>query len=246
MKRREIFSDLRCVPPVILRIDGRNFKNVLSRMGFEKPYDERLTSAIVYSIESFFKKSGLSPVFAYTFSDEISFLFRDNAFEGRVEKLDSVVPSYISSAFTLALNPDEPVSFDSRVIPMHEEDIREYLIWRQKEAWRNCINSYSYYTLLSEGMEEKEAARYLKNKRSSDMHELLFKSGINIAKVPAWQRRGIMILKKQVDIKGYNPHLNVKTTSTRTKIFAEREIPLFSSEEGETFLKNVLAPKQNG
>ncbi|WP_340819302.1 tRNA(His) guanylyltransferase Thg1 family protein [Methanolobus sp. WCC4] len=241
MKRREIYSDLRCIPPVIVRIDGRNFRNALSRMGFEKPYDKRFTSAIVDSIELFFRKSGLSPVLAYTFSDEISFLFRDDAFDGRIEKIDSIVPSYISSAFTAALAPEEPVSFDSRVIPMHDEDVREYLIWRQDEAWRNCINSYAYYTLLSEGMDEKEAARYLKNKKASDMHELLFERGINIAKVPAWQRRGIMVHRKETEIEGFDPHLNVRTTSTRTKVFVDRDIPLFSSEEGETFLHDLLA-----
>jgi tRNA(His) 5'-end guanylyltransferase len=209
-------------------------------MGFEKPYDEKFTSAIVKAIEAFFKKSGLSPVFAYTFSDEISFFFRDNAFDGRIEKMDSIIPSYISSAFTLALNPEEPVSFDSRIIPIHGEDVREYLIWRQDEAWRNCINSYAYYTLISEGMGEKEAAKMLKNKRASDMHELLFERGINISKVPTWQRRGILVMKKETEIEGFNPLLDVKTTSTRTKVFTEYEIPLFSSEDGEAFLEELL------
>ena len=241
MKRREIYSDLRCIPPVIVRIDGRNFKNALSRMGFEKPYDKRFTSAIVEAIETFFKKSGLSPVFAYTFSDEISLFFRDNAFDGRIEKLDSIVPSYISSAFTMAQDPDEPVSFDSRIIPVHEDDVREYLIWRQDEAWRNCINSYAYYKLISEGMEEQEAAKMLKNKVSSDMHELLFERGINISKVPAWQRRGVIVIKKETEIEGFNPQLNVRTTSTRSKVFTEYDIPLFSSEEGEAFLEKLLA-----
>ncbi|WMW24172.1 tRNA(His) guanylyltransferase Thg1 family protein [Methanolobus sediminis] len=241
MKRREIYSDLRCIPPVVVRIDGRNFKNALSRMGFEKPYDERFTSAIVEAIEAFFKKSGLSPVFAYTFSDEISFFFRDEAFDGRIEKMDSIIPSYISSAFSMALNPEEPVSFDSRIIPVHEEDVREYLIWRQDEAWRNCINSYAYYTLISEGMQEHEAAKMLKNKGASDMHELLFERGINISKVPTWQRRGIMVMKKENEIEGFNPQLNVKTTSIRSKVFTDYDIPLFSSEEGEAFLEKLLA-----
>ena len=241
MKRREIYSDLRCIPPVIVRIDGRNFKNALSRMGFEKPYDEKFTSAIVKAIETFFKKSGLSSVFAYTFSDEISFFFRDDAFDGRIEKLDSTIPSYISSAFSMVLDLEEPVSFDSRIIPIHEEDVREYLIWRQDEAWRNCINSYAYYTLISEGMEEQEAARMLKNKGEPDLHELLFERGINISKVPTWQRRGIVVMKKEIEIEGFNPQLNVETTSTRTKVFAEYEIPLFSSEEGEAFLQKILA-----
>ncbi|MEZ5334699.1 MAG: tRNA(His) guanylyltransferase Thg1 family protein [Methanolobus sp.] len=241
MKRREIYSDLRCIPPVMVRIDGRNFKNALSRMGFEKPYDERFTTAIVDSIQTFFVKSGLSPVFAYTFSDEISLLFRDNAFEGRIEKLDSIIPSYISSVFTIHLEPDEPLSFDSRIIPMHEDDVVEYLVWRQAEAWRNCINSYAYYTLLSEGIDENEAAAMLKNKKSSDMHEMLFQRDINISKVPAWQRRGIMVHRKETEIEGFNPHLNVKTTSTRTNVFVDRDLPLFSSEEGQAFVEKILA-----
>lgn len=244
MKRREIYADLRCIPPAIVRIDGRNFKNVLSRMGFEKPYDERFTTAIVDSIVAFFKRSGLSPVLAYTFSDEISFLFRDDAFDGRIEKIDSIVPSYVSSAFTMALKPDEPVSFDARIIPLHEEEVSNYLIWRQAEAWRNCINSYAYYTLLSEGMDEKEASRQLKNKKSQQMHELLFDRGINISKVPAWQRRGIMVLKQITDIDGFNPQLSINTKSTRTKVTVDRDIPLFSSREGETFLSKALAAKQ--
>ncbi|WP_407354809.1 tRNA(His) guanylyltransferase Thg1 family protein [Methanolobus sp. WCC5] len=243
MKRREIYSDLRCIPPAIVRIDGRNFKNALSRMGFEKPYDERFTSAIVDSIVSFFKRSGLSPVLAYTFSDEISFLFREDTFDGRIEKIDSIIPSYISSAFTMALKPEEPVSFDSRVIPLHDEEVFNYLMWRQAEAWRNCINSYAYYTLLNEGMEEKEAARQLKNKRSPDIHELLFDRGINISKVPAWQRRGIMVLKEIAEIEGFNPHLNISTKSTRTKVTVDRDIPLFGSKEGEIFLRKALTPQ---
>ncbi|WP_406670927.1 tRNA(His) guanylyltransferase Thg1 family protein [Methanolobus sp. ZRKC4] len=243
MKGREIYSDLRCVPPVIVRVDGRNFRNALSRMEFEKPYDIRFASAMADAIELFFKNSGLSPVFAYVFSDEISFFFRELAFDGRIEKIDSVVPSFMSSALTMLLKPDEPLSFDSRIIPVHRQIVADYFIWRQAEAWRNCINSYAYYTLLSEGMKEEDAAMHLKRKKSSDMHEILFERGINISKVPAWQRRGIMILRKEIEIKGFNPHLNVRTTSTRTKIFSDREIPLFSSEEGEAFLKNILAPQ---
>ncbi|WP_406659967.1 tRNA(His) guanylyltransferase Thg1 family protein [Methanolobus sp. ZRKC3] len=240
MKRREIYSDLHCIPPVIVRVDGRSFKNALSRIGLEKPYDKRFASAMADAIEIFFRKSGLSPVFAYTFSDEISFLFRDISFEGRIEKIDSVIPSYISSALTLTLKPSEPISFDSRVIPVNDNDIAGYLAWRQDEAWRNCINSYAYYTLLSEGMEEKDAAAILKNKGASEMHELLFQRGINVSRVPKWQRRGIMVMRKEYHAKGYNPHLEEETVSVRKKVVQDWDIPLFKSPQGEDFLKKTL------
>jgi tRNA(His) 5'-end guanylyltransferase len=141
----EIYADLRATPPVIIRVDGRSFKNLLQRHRFEKPFDADAT-------ESFFKQSGLYPVVAYTFSDEINILFTDALpFDGRIEKLVSVVPSSISSALTRSLKIS-PIAFDGRVIPLHPEQIIEYLVWRQAEAWRNCINGYGYYTLRSDGL----------------------------------------------------------------------------------------------
>ncbi len=240
MKRREIYADLRCAPPVIIRVDGRNFKNTLSRLNFEKPYDKRFASAMADAVELFFKKSGMSPVFAYTFSDEINFLFSDTSFNERVEKLDSIIPSYISSALTMQLDPDEPISFDSRIVSLNSDQIIEYLIWRQREAWRNCISSYGYYTLRSEGLNEVEAAAQMKGKKAASVHELLFERGINLAKTPAWQRRGIVIHKEEYEISGFNPVENVETESMRTKVVQNWDIPIFNSDEGNTFLNDHI------
>ncbi len=240
MKRREIYSDLYCVPPVIVRVDGRNFKHVLSRMGFEKPYDMVFASAMADAVELFFKHSGLSPLFAYTFSDEISLYFNELPFDGRIEKLDSVIASFISSALTLLLKPGEPLSFDSRIIPIHENLIEEYLVWRQAEAWRNCINSHAHYTLLREGMDEKGASELLRSKKSGQMHELLFQRGTNIAAVPSWQRRGIMVLREKYEVEGFNPYMQEETLAIRTRVKQDWELPLFKSEDGSDFIDELL------
>ncbi|MGP8322013.1 MAG: tRNA(His) guanylyltransferase Thg1 family protein [Methanosarcinaceae archaeon] len=246
MKRREIYADLRCTPPVIIRVDGRNFRNTLSRLNFEKPYDKRFASAMADAVELFFKKSGMSPVFAYTFSDEINFLFFDTSFNERVEKLDSIIPGYISSALTMLLDPDEPISFDSRIIPINNDQIIEYLIWRQQEAWRNYISSYGYYTLRLEGLGKIEAAAQMKGKKTSSVHELLFCRGINLAKTPVWQRRGIVIYKEEYGIAGFNPVKNVNTKSMRTRVVQNWDIPIFNSNEGNAFLKDhIKATKTN-
>ena len=240
MKEREIYTDLRCAPPLIIRVDGRNFKKTLSRQNLDKPYDSKFASAMADAIELFFKKSGISPVFAYTFSDEINLFFQDTAFDRRVEKLDSVIPSFLSSALTMQMDTDEPLSFDSRIVPLTYKHINEYMIWRQSESWRNCINSYGYYTLLSEGWSENDAAKHMKGLKSSDIHEMLFKRGINLAKVAQWHRRGIMVYKTEYEIEGFNPILNQKTTTTRAKVVQNWNVPLFQSEDGIKFLQKFI------
>ena len=240
MKKREIYSDLRCAPPFIIRVDGRTFRASLLRMGIKKPFDNRFAVSMGNAVEALFKKSGLSPVLGYTFSDEINLLFKEAPFDGRVEKLNSIVPSFLSSALTLDMNVQEPIAFDSRIVPVCREQIAEYLDWRQKEAWRNCINSYAFYTLVSRGSSEKEAAATLKKKRSSDVHELLFRHGINISKVPAWQRKGILVHKEQYSIEGYDPLMQINTRSIRSRVVQSWDVPLFNSPGGKHLISSLI------
>lgn len=99
MKDCEIFSQLKVPDTAIVRVDGRRFGKVLRKLQFSKPFDIRFANGMVESIELFFSKSGINPVLAYLFSDEVSLLFiGDLPFNGRLEKIDSVIPSFISSA----------------------------------------------------------------------------------------------------------------------------------------------------
>jgi tRNA(His) 5'-end guanylyltransferase len=240
MKNREIYAEMRCIPPVVLRADGRNFKNTLSGLGFEKPYDTTFARAMADTAELFIKKSGLSPYFAYTFSDEITFLFTDLPFDGRVEKIDSVVASFLGSALTIKLRLEAPIAFDSRLVALQKEEISEYFHWRQLEAWRNFVASWGYYSLRNEGMGKDEAGKFLKGKKEWEIHEMLFERGINLAALPAWQRRGIIISKEECEISGFNPVYGKEVKSMRRRITQNWEIPKFKSEEGITFLEKLI------
>jgi tRNA(His) guanylyltransferase len=240
MKNREIFAEMRCIPPVVVRADGRNFRNTLLGLGFKKPYDSTFARAIADIAELFIKKSGLSPLFAYSFSDEISFLFTELSFEGRVEKINSITASFLSSALTINLRLEEPIAFDSRIVTLQKEDISAYFHWRQLEAWRNFVMSWGYYTLIGEGMDKDEASRHLKGKKEWEIHEMLFGKGINLAALPAWQRRGIMIHTKEYEISGFNPIIGKDVKSLRRKISQNWEIPNFGSEEGIVFLEKLI------
>ncbi len=241
MKEREIYSDLRIFPPFAVRIDGRGFRRALGLLNFKKPYDERFAHAMADSVEFFFKESGFTPLLAFTFSDEINLFFYEIPYNNRIEKIDSIIPSFISSALTIQLNLKTPVSFDSRVILLGSEDIYRYLLWRQAETWRNHVSSYGYYTLLKEGLTENEVALRLKNMKASDIHELVFQHGINLAETPAWQRCGILIYKETHEKPGYDLIKKTEVKTQRTKIVQEWNTPIFKTEEGRKFIARVLS-----
>ncbi|MDI9394058.1 MAG: hypothetical protein QM426_00945 [Euryarchaeota archaeon] len=69
---------------------------------------------------------------------------------------------------------------------------------------------------------------------------MLFEKGINLAALPAWQRRGIVISKKEYGISGFNPISGKEVKAMRRKIIQSWEIPKFKSEEGIEFLEKLI------
>ena len=239
MKEYEIFSSLK-VPytsNIVVRLDGRNFSQLSHKLEFEKPYDIEFVKIISEASYQLFKE--FNPRFIYAFSDEISLLMGEVPFAGRVEKIDSVMASFMSGAFTREImgrknlsglfKGTNPISFDSRVIPLSEEGVVAYFQERQTESWRNCLNGYSYWTLRKEHS-KKETMTILHKKKSSQLHEILFQHGINLAQMPAWQRRGIGLYKKPFEIEGLNPLTQEKVVSERNKIIVDWELPMFDED----------------
>jgi tRNA(His) guanylyltransferase len=240
MKEREIYKDLRAFPPFAVRIDGRGFRRVLGSLGLLKPYDEKFAHAMADSVETFCRESGMNPHFAFTFSDEVNFFFFEMPYNCRIEKIDSIIPSFISSALTINLDLKDPVSFDSRMILLGKDDIYKYLVWRQAETWRNHVGSYGYYTLLRSGLTEREAAQRLKDMKISSVHELVFSHGINIAETPAWQRCGILIHRENYEKTGFNPVTGTYVQTLRTKIVQEWSPPIFKTEIGKKLVEKLM------
>jgi tRNA(His) 5'-end guanylyltransferase len=241
VKEREIYANIRTLAPVIVRLDGRAFHRFLTGQSIRKPFDERFADAMVYVCKSLLVESGFSPVFAYTFSDEISIYMRELPFEGRVEKLASVIASFASSALTIAMDISAPVAFDARIIPIEPGLVTTYLGWRQKEAWRNHMNGYSQALLLRDGISPVIVQRNLNGLRAGTLHEICFQRGINLAMTPAWERRGIMVYHTQFLKEGYNPVTQEKTRAKRRKIMINRDLPLFHTPEGKEFVEKVIS-----
>jgi len=266
MKEYEIYNDL-TVPKgskIILRLDGRNFHSLSKNLNLKRPYDEEFIKSMVFTSKDIFKE--FSPLFIYTFSDEINILLSEIPFSGRIEKLNSIFSSLASSALMkylntnffkdgfvnkenninensidksdvnkVNINKNNIISFDSRVIPISiTEDIVKYFKWRQDESWRNCVNSYGYWT-LREDFSPSVSGEKLKNLNSSDIHQLLFEKGINLNDLPSYQKRGIAIYKTKKAIFGINPKTNNKEHSYRNILIIDKELPMFDKD----FFKNI-------
>jgi tRNA(His) 5'-end guanylyltransferase len=134
----------------------------------------------------------------------------------------------------------KPVSFDSRVIPLYGDGVLDYFKNRQDEAWRNCLNGYSYWKLREE-FGKSHAVEILNKKKSSELHEILFERGLNLAEMPAWQRRGIGLYKKTIPITGYNPINSERVVSNRLRVYTDWELPLLN----EDFFKSNLIKLTN-
>jgi len=240
MENREIFSNITTVPPVFVRLDGRAFHRLTAELELEKPFDDRFNHAMVSVCTALVAESGLSPVFAYTFSDEISLYLEKLPFSGRVEKIDSVAASFAASALILSLGVDEPLAFDARIIQATPGFAIEYMLNRQDEAWRNHLNAYCQQALISDGMSAKKAAATLKGMPAKELHELMHARGVNLAKTPAWQRRGVIVRKMVTEKEGYNPKTKKTVVAQRSAVTADRDLPQFTTPEGKEFLRGLL------
>jgi len=236
----ELYADIRAIPPLIVRVDGRNFRHVL-RDTFEKPYDERFAKGMVEAAVRFFEQSGFNPTLAYLFSDEINLHFTHVPFRGRIEKLDSVIAGFLASALTIVLDLKDAIAFDARIIPVcHDDDAWAYFMQRQAEAWRNHINAYGYYGLQESGLSAKDAEERLRGMKATEVHELLFRQGRNLNETPAWQRRGIVVARERYEKEGYNPKAAEDVTVARYKVVQLWDLPLFGSEDGRALIGGLI------
>jgi len=240
-KEWEIYSKESVRAPLIVRLDGNNFHKLACRCGLAKPFDEGFHLVMVETAEDLMTKTGLNISLAHTASDEISLLFLRDAhipFNGRIEKILSVLASYASSSLQNRLRDRFSyrglISFDARIVKVHtRREILEYFSWRCLESFRNFLNIYAQSLIgrkESFGMKGEEIVRELRL-RGFDIHE-----------APQWQRYGTLIYWRQVEKRGYNPMTGEEVTVKRRRIFTISIDP--SSPERrklETLLPNILS-----
>lgn len=240
MKDFEVYSSLK-VPKnskIIVRLDGRSFHKLARDLNLVKPYDENFYNVISEVCRDLFEE--FSAEFVYTFSDEISLLLDNVPFDGRVEKINSVIASFTASSFVMHYDAQfkKPPAFDSRIIPINDGDILDYFKWRQDESWRNCVNSHGI-SYLKTKYSNKDANDKINGMNLSDIHEFLFENGINLNDVETYKKRGIAVYRKNKKVVGFNKKENKNQTSYRSFVYTDWELPIFS----EKFFKDIQVIK---
>lgn len=219
-KRNELLSGLR-VPDntwVIVRVDGKGFSKVTENR--HHPFDQNFHADMVKAAGRLFEVYPMARL-AVTHSDEISVVLPPefDLFDRRVEKLLSISASAASAGYSLSAGHFG--AFDARLAyELTEDNVIDYLKWRQRDCWRCFLNSLTYWTARDQGLSVRAATK-LAGALPRDKHDYLFSVGINPNDRIDSEKRGSALRWMQVEHVGFNPitEEHVPTTRRRLGVF---------------------------
>lgn len=237
----------------VIRVDGKGFHTMTKKWKCTRPYDGALANTMLYT-GTYLCKAISGCMLGYQQSDEISFIVRDDQtlntqafFDKRVMKVCSVVASMASTAFndfgyrktmeykdkppSIAVDTCEyPAIFDCRMFCIPENEIVNYLIWRQQDATRNSIQMLA---------QSKFSHKELQGKSCTKLQDMCYeKDGTNWNNIDTWKKRGVCFIRakqlKEVDIKGE------KKTIERNIWMPDMEIPIFTQDRDYVISKTKV------
>lgn len=226
--------------PVIVRVDGKGFSKFTKKIKANKPFDEEFSFAMSRAMQLTAEKIE-GCVFAYTQSDEMTFVIRNDQsnestpwFGNRVQKIASVVASFVTAYFNNCMPQGSPVAFfDTRVFicPNWQEAIN-CLVWRQNDATKNSISCACFYEVGNK-IGRKTAQKKMHGLNQKQQQELLFQeTNINWNNYPTKFKRGIGCYKieKEMAYEG--------NTFLRNSWHLDEDLPVFAQDQD--FLWKVL------
>lgn len=196
MKEYEAVSDYRLPKrmPLIIRVDGKAFHTLLRKA--EKPFDPLVIHAMQQTAMELCRQVAGTRL-AYTQSDEISLVVRDDNtlatepwLDKRIQKMCSIAASIAAVTFTTEWRlhgHSNYAYFDARCFVLPEQEVINYLIWRQQDATRNAIQMVG---------QAHFSAKQLHGKNCNQIQEMLFQErGVNFNDLSTACKRGSTIIK---------------------------------------------------
>lgn len=216
---------------IVVRVDGKGFHRFSQKHNFAKPNDERGESRIAFKPPSTTHPLPLLAlnlmnhaaigvmqeyrdiIMAYGESDEYSFVFRKStdAYKRRQSKLLTYVVSQFTSTYVMNWSKWFPAAtdtlqyaptFDARVVLYPtDENLRDYLSWRQADTHVNNLYNTTFWSLvLHGGLTNQQAEERLRGTLAADKNEILFQEfNINYNQVDPMLRKGTILLRKPVE-----------------------------------------------
>lgn len=194
---------------IVVRIDGKGFHKFSQKHNFEKPNDKRALSLMNHAAMTVMMEFKDITI-AYGQSDEYSFILRKDTtlYNRRTCKIMSYINSLFTSSYVFFWQHyfseqklKYPPSFDSRVVLYPtDQNLRDYLSWRQADCHINNLYNTTFWALiLKGGLTNTEAEKRLCGTFSSDKNEILFSEfDTNYNNEPEFFKKGTILVRKRV------------------------------------------------
>lgn len=178
--------------PIYARLDGRGFSKFTK--GMDRPFDTRMSQAMIDVTRYLVQATGA--VCGYTQSDEISLAWehddyrKGRFFDGKVQKMVSVLPAMAAAKFNRLIRGWEPYddrlpAFDCRVIQMpNRVEIANMFLWRALDASKNAVSMAAQHHF---------SHKSLQGQKRSDMLLRMAAKGINFEAYPSEFRHGSFV-----------------------------------------------------
>lgn len=214
--------------PVMLRIDGKSFHTYTK--GFKRPFDEDLANAM-WETTKYLCANIQGARIGYTQSDEITILLTNyekmttnSWFDNNLQKMCSVAASMATAKFNEIMKEKYPEKelalFDARAWLVPQNEVLPNFIWRMNDGSKNSIS------MVAQANFPHKTLQGLNGSQMQD--KLMLEKNINWNDLPAWQKRGVAIIKKQQEKIVY--HNGEEKTVMRNVWEVDFDTPIFSKE----------------
>lgn len=189
MKEYEVIeTGRRFIPglPIYARIDGRGFSKFTK--GMRRPYDERMSDCMIQTVSALVDHT--HALIGFTQSDEISLVWltenpeSEIFFNGKIQKMTSVLAGYATAAFTRAVLTHADTDFRAYAEKMPHFDCRVFqlpskieatnaFVWRSKDARRNAVLMAAQHVI---------GHKRTQHKKVTELIEMLKDDGVDFEK----------------------------------------------------------------
>jgi tRNA(His) 5'-end guanylyltransferase len=197
----EVFPshELRVGQPLVARLVGRRFDQLLDGGAYERPYDAHFGKAMVKTLSHMAATLGAS--FGFAERTELSLYAISSG--GDARRLLSRVAGEAAAKLSLILG--EVATFEVRLYELPSaESAFAYFAWRQQHAHGAAIDRYCAHVLSRSGTDASGVVRILDGLDAEQKVELLRQNALDFAAVPAWQRRGATVRIQPLVENGHN------------------------------------------
>jgi tRNA(His) 5'-end guanylyltransferase len=198
----EVFAgrELQTGRPLVARLVGRRFDQVMEAGGFDRPYDPRFGKAMVKTLSYLVSTLGCS--FGFCERSDMSLYAIANG--GDARRLLSRIAGEAAAKLSLLIG--QVATFEARLYEFPEPEFAlDYFRWRQEDAEVAAIDWYCGHVLAQSGADATAVPRILDGLGPEEKVELLRQNSLDFTAVPAWQRLGAAVwLRPAADGHGTN------------------------------------------